>query len=60
MKTTLQGTKIPFTQKWYYTLYLENGVAYDSFVSTKKLDAEEMISVQVGYSEALDAYSKLV
>ena len=49
---TISGNKIPFVQEWIYFLRL-NGDIYDTFTSTSKLDANEMVTVLRGYEEAL-------
>lgn len=55
MRTKLYGKKIPFIPKWEYKLFVDD-VLYDTMVSTRKLTAEEMVSIEAGYFDGLIGY----
>lgn len=53
----LQGHKVPFESRWEYFVYVGETIEpYDKMVSTRRLTALEMLSVEAGYREGLTGY----
>lgn len=57
MAVRVQGNKLPSTNDWLYCVHIDGEFeAYDRFVSSTRLTAEEMADVEKLYEEALDGY----
>lgn len=58
MYVFISGKELPFTSppKWWYKVSVQDSSFTDSFVSTVKLTAQEMLDVQSYYAESLNDY----
>lgn len=51
----LSGIHLPYSKSWLYRIYRDTDT-FDSFTSSVKLTAQQMLDVESGYRESLDGY----